>query len=71
MARRVDRNNDYMFKSYMADALKSAYDLNVRYADLIKPHKLKEVKYTAKEVITNIKSKLREMSIHEHGRNEA
>ena len=56
-ARGYAMNRERAYRYYVTDALKCAYGLNVRYADLFKPEDTR----TADEIITDMKSKLSEL----------
>jgi hypothetical protein len=59
-AKRKRNRAEFVYWSYMTDALKVAYDLNIRWSDLITDNRKIETR-TAEEIKDTIKGKLRSL----------
>ena len=53
----LERKKEELFRVYVTDALKAAYHLNIRYADLFTPPETR----TEEEIISSIRGKLRKL----------
>lgn len=49
---------DEAYRIYVTDSMKSAWNLNIRYADIVNPPK--EEKRTAKQIIDHMRKKINE-----------
>ena len=58
LARFDQESKDRAYRFYVTDALKGAFGLNARYADIYKPEETR----TADEIKNSIKEKLRNLS---------